>query len=166
MHSTLPGAPGSLVRTAPYFIHQGDIVNQTQQQTKRSFSFPAGTGVIRARIANAEAGFAVMHFGRIALPGLGQCYIDGHRAADATSMELDIRKPTAEGGRTTVAKLLLPVLGRGKSSVGAIVLGKIVTTGPKRSRLTWKCTGEVRIGENGFHLALRLPDVKIAAGAF
>lgn len=139
---------------------------QTQQQRSKSFSFPAGTGVIRARIANAEADFAVMHFGRIALPGLGQCYIDGVRASDATAMELDIRKPSLEGGRTLVAKLILPVLGKGKSNVGAQVLGTVVTVGPKRKRTTWKCVGEVRIGESGFHLALRLPDVKIAAGAF
>lgn len=129
--------------------------NQPQNQRK-FFAFPAGTGVIRAKVANADANFAVMLQGRICVPGIGQCFVDGTRSKDAKSVTLDVRNVK----RKLVAKLQLPVLG--KPQIGDVAEGTLMLTDesgrllPKNKREDFAVLGEIRVGERGFHQSLRL----------
>lgn len=125
-------------------------------QTKPQFLFQAGTGVLRAKVAPNH----VMYYGRIALPDIGQCFIDGNIEMGASTITLSIKQ--AED-RKVVATLEIP-MGACKKP-GDQVASKI-----KVGKKTWKVVATLRSSEAGdhsvkHHLALRLPEVKIQPGA-
>lgn len=133
-------------------------------QRKPMFVFPAGTGTLRAKYAGEDANFTVMLSGRVAIPGFGQCVVDGSRAKDAKEAVLTVRKLD---GRRVVGQLELPVLGKGQNNVGSEVQGRFVATDeagkplPRKdqAKLGYAVLGQVRLGENGFYQALRLGKV-------
>lgn len=124
------------------------------------FDFQAGTGVIRAKIGTD---FVTMYYGRLALPGFGQCYIDGTSAKSDAEMKLNIK---AASDRRVVATLVLP---RGEMPDRE---GKIVELGtpkagdkPAKRGRTWKVRAVIRNTDGLYRLVLRLPEVKISQPA-
>lgn len=120
--------------------------------TKEQFEFAAGTGVIRSKLAKD----AMMYTGRMALPEHGQCYVDGTRFSGAAHAELEVKRAS---DRKVIAKLTLP---SGTQMVREGTLVMYAQHGTKN----FKVTATIKSGDQGPYMALRLPDVRIAAGSF
>lgn len=124
--------------------------------TKQPFMFQAGTGTLRAKLAPHHT----MYFGAMALPDIGQCFIDGVVENKDKTLELDIKRKDT---RAIVAHLSLP---RTIKSVG-----DVAETSIKVGEKTWKVVATLRVGEDAsdksikHYLALRLPEVKIQPGS-
>lgn len=110
------------------------------------FEFLCGTGTLRAK--NAQD--AVIREGRISVPNVGQCYINGVHGYPATSVQLEVK----DHDRKVVGHLVLPC------SFDHQVEGTLVI-GSGSDRETWKVVATLRRGVAGPYRALRLPDVKI-----
>lgn len=122
---------------------------QTTQQPQSTFRFPAGTGVLRSKIGAENT--SIM-FGRIGLPGYGQCVIDGLAPQGSKALVLDVKAIRGKD-RVVVATIEMPA-GDQESREGKIVYA----SGKKR---VWKIRGVIRPNASGYHMALRMPDVKI-----
>ncbi len=121
-------------------------------ETKLQFEFPAGTGVIRSKIT---PDFTTMYFGRICLPDVGQCFVDGTAPKGATEAKLAVKRAT---DRQVIATLVLP-RGTAEKREGTIKV--------KGRRAPWRVVATVRRNEKDEpRLALRLPEVKIAGAYF
>lgn len=112
------------------------------------FEFLCGTGTLRAK--NAQD--AVIRDGRISVPHVGQCYINGVHGYPAVSTTLAVARCI---DRKVVGHLVIPC------SKDYIVEGSLVI-GEGAKRETWKVVATTRIGKAGPYRALRLPDVKIS----
>lgn len=122
---------------------------QTKQEKRPEFNFAAGTGVIRSKIGTD---LTTMYFGRVALPGHGQCYIDGRAAKTDAEMKLSVKRAT---DRKVIATLKLP---RGEMPDRE---GSIKEQG--KGGKAWKVRATIRETDGQFRLVLRLPEVKILA---
>lgn len=110
-----------------------------------TFEFIVGTGVIRAKPTPHN----VLVYGRLALPSYGQCYVDGKRMKDATSMVLDVR---AADTRKLVAQLTVPC--------GGVLREGTLKTRRKSYRVVAELRSTVIGGKKSYRLALNLPEVK------
>jgi hypothetical protein len=114
------------------------------------FLFRAGSGTLRTKVAPN----GIMHFGQVALPEFGQCFLDAIRDREATTVVLTIRQAST---RRIVATMTLPT-GSMASRIGKITVvnedGK-----PVRGK-HWKVIATTRDGKSGPYQALKLPDVK------
>lgn len=130
------------------------MAQQTQKQAQKRpmMLFSAGTGVLRSKVG-AENTCIIS--GRMALPEHGQCFIDGLVPPGSKTMVLDVKRLDREtNARTIVATIEMPVGDQVER------FGKVREVAGKKR--VWKIRGEVRPNPEGFHMALRLPDVKIA----
>jgi hypothetical protein len=125
-----------------------------QTQEKRNFEFAAGTGAIRAKIGAQQT---TIVYGRMAVPGFGQVFVDGLAPAGSKVLVCDVTKLSGTQ-RVKVGTLELPA---GDQDVRQ---GKFVeqpAEGKKKSKV-WTVTGTMRQGATGWHMAIRLPEVKIS----
>jgi hypothetical protein len=129
--------------------------------SKELFLFQTGTGVVRSKVA-ADA---IMHFGQVALPEFGQCFLDAVRGKETKAITLTAKQAKT---RKVVATLTIPANGvhaEGETCEGLAVA--VNDDGKPIRGKRWKIVATLRHGEAGWYLALRLPEVKIQhANAF
>jgi hypothetical protein len=124
-----------------------DQTNAVVAAPADKFDFAAGTGVVRVKLAPG----AKIIYGRIALPGFGQCYVDGLAKAADAQLKLTVK---AAQNRRVVATITIPA---GNMDVRE---GELRETGKGGKK--WRVIGTLRETDGKWRLALRLPEVKIA----
>lgn len=126
---------------------------QNQVQAQQQMAFAPGTGVVRSKIGAMNTSII---FGRIAVPGFGQCYVDGLIPAGSKVAVLDVKAVTGKE-RRIIATIEMPA-GDMKDREGKLML----TPAPgKKTGKVYKLRAQIRENANGHHMALRLPEVKI-----
>lgn len=119
-------------------------------KAKSKFEFFPGFGRLNAKRTPNH----VIHDGRICLPKVGQCFVDGHRARDAKTIKLEVRSAQS---REIVATMTLRV-GTREGTLKMANGTKFAVVG------VLKQFAKPIEGYDPYYLSLRLPEVKVASG--
>lgn len=126
---------------------------QNSAQGQQQMAFAPGTGVVRSKIGALNTSII---YGRIAVPGFGQCYVDGLVPPGSKMAVLDVKAVTGSE-RRVIATIEMPA-GDMVDREGKLML----TPAPgKKTGKVYKLKAQIRQNARGYHMALRLPEVKI-----